>query len=72
MIKRQTLKKSNEMMMVMEATEIIQKLEMIPPQIHLSNLPGNTWGKNQTKSSELLMLKMMMIEVTAVVSLNHQ
>jgi hypothetical protein len=34
-----------------------------------------TWKhmkKNQTKSSELLMLKMMMIEVTAVVSLNHQ
>ena len=34
-----------------------------------------TWKhmkKNQTKSSELLMLKMMMIEVTTVVSLNHQ
>jgi hypothetical protein len=34
-----------------------------------------TWKcmkKNQTKSSELLMLKMMMIEVTPVVSLNHQ
>jgi hypothetical protein len=34
-----------------------------------------TWKhmkKNQTKSSELLMLKMMMIEVTTVVSLKHQ
>jgi hypothetical protein len=34
-----------------------------------------TWKcmkENQTKSSELLMLKMMMIEVTTVVSLNHQ
>ncbi len=34
-----------------------------------------TWKhmkKNQTKSSELLMMKMIMIEVTTVVSLNHQ
>ena len=34
-----------------------------------------TWKrmkKNQTKSSDLLMLKKMMIEVTTVVSLNHQ
>jgi hypothetical protein len=34
-----------------------------------------TWKhmkKNQPKSSELLMLKMMMIEVTTFVSLNHQ
>jgi hypothetical protein len=40
MIKRQTLKKLNGMMMMMEVTEIIQKLKMIP-QIHPSNLPGN-------------------------------
>ncbi len=33
--------KSNGMMMVMEVREIIQKLKMIP-QIHPSNLPGNT------------------------------
>jgi hypothetical protein len=33
----QTLKKLNGMMMVMEVTEIIQKLKAIP-QIHLSNL----------------------------------
>ncbi len=34
-----------------------------------------TWKcmkKNQTKSSELLMLKKMMKEVTTVISLNHQ
>ncbi len=36
MIKHQTLKKSNGMMMVMVVTEIIQELKLIP-QIHPSN-----------------------------------
>jgi hypothetical protein len=76
-IKRQTLKKSNGKMMVLVVLvvpQIIQKLKMIP-QIHPSNLAQNK-TKNQKRSSELLLMKMVMIEVkaaslTTVISLKH-